>query len=659
LNYEDISNSKFESVSKNILFLKSIKISRFAKMKNVDKILYTLELSASDTREDTIKSIIRTTLLESSEPINQPTLKENIDIIFDIELYDIEFNEILKNLIDNGEILYKHEAYSLSEIEKDKLNSIDSKLKSDEVLRFNNFRDFIDRASTNKIDEKEIKLLWTTLKDYLYVSFYHYGIKAMEFLHPKYVNTEHTTVNQSEGINEAIKKLAKQELIDIFKQAVDSFPDYATTEDLDFINDIGQKTIAFASLGLSPDQAKEDLSAELIDWIIYLDTNFLFSILNLHANVENEACKELLKLVALNKEIIKIKFRYSELTLRELRHKKNDFLNLDESLTDSAINAILKSDDLDEFARKYYWELLENRSTTIHPTRIIDLAEITLPKKGVEISRNQKQIEAYGEDYINIRILEYQRFITEINSSREEFSRKNNSHLRPYFRSDTQMYHDITLREVILSSRKVFKGDEIQTFNEVKYFGLTLDELLIKFDNFKTRSSTFTIYPTFFKPSFLLNRLVKLLPIKTPDYKKAFLKAVSSRGFHKESQKSNEIIQVASYLKQSGIDNESVIFNLISEKLFMERFHQESTKPNFKSEQFLEAEINKILAEKEKEISDSKILLKKEEEKINIEKQEKEKLLIQNAKTEEDVNFLSIAVKQLKKKIKILEKSHL
>ena len=65
-------------------------------MKNVNKILTTLSLSASATREDTIKSIIRTTLLESQDTITLAVLKENIDIIYEIELYDVEFNFILK-----------------------------------------------------------------------------------------------------------------------------------------------------------------------------------------------------------------------------------------------------------------------------------------------------------------------------------------------------------------------------------------------------------------------------------------------------------------------------------------------------------------------------------------------------------------------------------
>lgn len=625
-------------------------------MKNINKILTTLSLSASDTREDTIKSIIRTTLLESKDPIALIELKENIDIIYEISLYDIEFNSILKSLHDDGEIIINNKSlYSLAEEEKTKLIGIEAKLKSTEVIRFQNFKSFINEKSITKIEDNDIKLLWNTLKNYFYGCFFQYGVKAVDFLHPQSSKSESTNFNNGEVFNEALKKLVKRELTIIFKIAVDLFPDYATKEDLDFIDEIGQKTLSFASLGLSPEQANEDIDKELIDWTLYLDTNFLFSILDLHANVENEASKELLKLVVLNKDIIKIKFRYSELTLKELKYKKDDFSNLDESLTDSAIRAILKSEELDDFARKYYSDLLINRDETIHPNKIIDLAEITLPTMGVIISRSRRQIDSLGESFINERIVEYQRYINEVNERRMDFSKNNHIFFRPYFRSDSQITHDVVLRELILSSRKLFKKDEIKTFNEVKHFGLTLDELLIKFDSYKTNSFEATKYPTFFRPSLLLNKLVKFLPIKTPDYKKAFIKAVSARGFHKEPQKSNDIIKVASYLKKFGIDNESVLLNLITEKLFMDKFHQESSKDDFKSETFFESEMNIIFAQKEKEVLASKAELVELAEISKQEKEEKERLKAQNEEKEEDALLLLSSINLLNKRIKILE----
>lgn len=626
-------------------------------MKNINKILSTLSLSASDTREDTIRSIIKTTLLESRTSCPIAELKENIIINYDIQLYDSEFNFIINKLIENNEITGANSQYSLTQQERQNLLDTEGQLKSNELIRYQNFKNFIEEKSNHKIAGDDIKLLWTTFKNYLYNCFYQYGIKAIEFLHPKYTKKENEIIHNGEGLQEAFRALKKPDLIEIFKLVVENYSDYATKEDLDFIDELGQKTLSFASLGLSPEQAKEDLVKELIDWVLYLDTNFLFSVLGLHSNSENEACKELLKLVMLNKDIIKIKFRYSELTLKELRHKKSDFKNLDGALTDSAIRALLKS-DIDEFSRKYYTDLLANREDTMHPSQIIDLAEITLPKLNVEISRNHKQIEALGEDFINARISDYQNYIDNLNVYRSEyFKGKNIGQYKEHYRSDPQKRHDIVLREMILNSRKLFKKDEVQTFNEVKYFGVTLDGLLVKYDNFLINKNESTVYPTFFKPSFLLNKLVRLLPIKTPDYKKAFIKAVSSKGFHRESQRSDDILKIVSYLRKAGIDNENVLLNLISEKLFLEKFYNESIKEGFDEQKFFESELNKILAEREKEISESRIHLEKLSEYSQIQQEEKQEAVGKQKEQEEQLILLTRAVKDLKTKVKKIEKA--
>jgi hypothetical protein len=77
-------------------------------------------------------------------------------------------------------------------------------------------------------------------------------------------------------------------------------------------------------LGIDPKLASNNLENSLVDWILYLDTNVLYSLLNLHANPENEACKALIHLIKENKKHIKIVLRYSELTKKELNAKKDD-----------------------------------------------------------------------------------------------------------------------------------------------------------------------------------------------------------------------------------------------------------------------------------------------------------------------------------------------
>ncbi|MBK9985285.1 MAG: hypothetical protein IPP15_23580 [Saprospiraceae bacterium] len=90
-----------------------------------------------------------------------------------------------------------------------------------------------------------------------------------------------------------------------FKLIVDKFPDYVSKEDLNFLNEISLKTQSFVSLGVKPEEIKEISDMNLIDWVLYLDTNVIYSLLSLHSHPENEACIALIKLIKDNPEIIK------------------------------------------------------------------------------------------------------------------------------------------------------------------------------------------------------------------------------------------------------------------------------------------------------------------------------------------------------------------
>ncbi|WP_273215629.1 hypothetical protein [Runella zeae] len=625
-------------------------------MKDLHKILTALNLSSSDTREDTIISIIKTTLFESDKPVDFKELIENIDLIYDVELYDAELKECLKKLFNENIILFEHNQYSLTVNEKSKFKALNANLSIDENKRFESFKNLIEVKLKYKLEQEDLKKLWSTFNKYLYSCFYYYGIKAIEYFHP--AGESKNISSNAQLFNEALNDLQNQHLSIIFKLLIDNFAEYASENDINFINDLGQKTLAFVSLGLSPDDAKENFDSAIIDWILYLDTNFLFSILDLHINPETESCKELLKLVLENKEYIKIKFRYSDLTHKELRDKKKDFENIDSSLTKSAIRALLKSEDLDDFSRQYYTNLLTNPDQTLHPNEIIDLSDRVLPKKHIEISRSKTRLEHLGEKYINLKIQDYQRYIDDLNEIREQFAQeKGNKVPRERYRSDKQKEHDISLRELILDSRSSLKGKNPNTFNEVKYYGVTLDDLLIKYDIYEIRKAGISKYPTFFKPSFLLNQLVKILPIKTNNYKKAFIKAVSAKGFNKDIKQSNDIIKVVSYLKKQGIDNEAVLLNLISEKLFMDSFREQSSKDNFIPEAFFESELNKLYEKSIEEISSYKTEIIKS----NLEKsktvEENEKLVEEKSEKENEAALYRSAMIKLQKQVNTLTKN--
>ena len=66
--------------------------------KDLNKIIRTLALSASDTREETLKSIVLNTLFENEESADIVGIEEAVNIIYDLDLYRTELKEILSNL---------------------------------------------------------------------------------------------------------------------------------------------------------------------------------------------------------------------------------------------------------------------------------------------------------------------------------------------------------------------------------------------------------------------------------------------------------------------------------------------------------------------------------------------------------------------------------
>lgn len=625
------------------------------------RILSTLSLAATDTRKDTLTSIIISSIHQNK--VERKILKDQITSQFDFEPYPSELEEVLSELIDSGIIKEGNGLLELSPEEELNQKKLETDLQEKEKQRFQNFKKFITDELGEQLDIIEIKLLWATFVEYLYNNFYEFGEEAVYKLHPHYKYEE--TINKDHDFfNLASKKLKSEKLYKIFKVVVEKFPEFASNGDLDFLFDLAQKTICFSSLGLDPDKSSDEINNSIINWTLYLDTNILYSLLNLHSHPENEACIALVELINQNKGKLNITLRYSELSKKELLRKKDDFRFLDESLTNNAINGILKSDDLDDFTRKYYQSLLKDRSSTLHPSKVIELSPATLLSKyNIDIGRNKIRLEQIGESYLNLKIQEYRRFIDNKNTFRLEFNRSKGSNFREIYRSDRQIEHDITLRELIIHQRESKIGKSSQkSINSLKCLGSTIDSLLIEFDSKETKEKGEDTFPVFFKPSYLLNKLVRVLPIKTTNYKKAFIKAITTKGFNKDPQKSNDILKIVSYLRKQGIDDETLIYELISKELFLENYNKNGKSQDFNEAKFIESELNVIIKEKEetlvktKEELDSK---NKELENKNIENKalkEKEIELVEKKTTiEGDLAIYEKSLKKLQKEIKRLE----
>ncbi len=622
------------------------------------KILSALSLASSDAREETLKTIIINTLFEKNEVLRD-VLEVEIKDSFGFEPYSSELTEILNAMYDSNVIKIADGKIVLSDDERLRVTLLDAEIKDKEKIRFQNFKNFVIDELEINIEISKIKILYSVFVEYLYHCFYEFGEEALNYFSPKLREIDLTN---EDYLQQSFQKLGDKTLCSVLKTIIDKYPENISKPDLEFLNELALKTQSFASLGYSPDQSQEVIDLNLIDWVLYLDTNVLYSILNLHSHPENEACRALVQLILDNSSHIKIVLRYSELSVTELVSKKDDFKHLDKSITDSAIRGLLSSDKLDEFSRQFYTNLLQNRSATLHPSKVIDLSSATLKSKKIEVSRNSKRLENIGEEYINVRIQEYLRFVNEKNEVRNDFKKKKGINLRNIFRSDKQATHDISLREIIISQRNgSTKDQEHLTFNNIKYYAITLDNILIQYDQQeRVGNNDIRSFPVFFKPSFLLSKLIKILPIKTDNYKKAYFKALTARGFNKDTKKSEDIINIVNYLKSQGIDNEEIINNLISEDLFLEKYKEESkSNPSFDSGIFIEGVLNEQFAEKQLELAKAKDELSKvKTDALNV-TSENSILLKQINEKVVVTQIYDNAIKELNKKVTKLENTRI
>lgn len=620
------------------------------------KILSALSVAASDTRRDTFTSVVIRTLNEITS-CERKELSGYINEQFGFEPYQPELDEVIQFLLKERRIVEGKNTLSLSTEEKETIDAQDVEARDKEKSRYQNFKNFIKDDLGHDLSGDQVKLLWDTFLEYLYNSFYEYGEDAIKTLHP-YIKNGDGTSHYESVLSSTIKKIDDTDLKGLFKHIIERFPDFASTEDLDFLNDLAQKTLSFSSLGFQADIAQGTINHEIVDWTLYLDTNVLYSLLDLHSHPENDACKALIQLVIENKEHIKVKLRYSDITYKELRNKKADFDLLDDKLTDSSIRAMLKSDKLDSFSKKFYESLLENRESTIHPSDAIGLSQTTLKYKAIEIARNAKRIEHLGEDYINAKIQEFYTYIDCRNETRKEFCNSKKIPFYPTEKSEKQALHDITLRELLLDSRSREVKDGEVSLNSIKYFGVTLDELLIHFDKSKIRDSNdVNSFPVFFKPSFLLNKLVRVLPIQTKDYKKAFIKAVTSKGFNKDSSKSRDVLKIVNHLKSLGIDDEKVVYNIISQDIFLEKYHKESQKEDFNQGEFIESELNREFKHVQDQLASNQKELAITAENANTRAEENQKLEARKSILESDLQQYEKALKKVNTRVKNLEKA--
>jgi hypothetical protein len=656
-------------------------------MNQTDRIISALYLAKSNNREKMLSDLVLNVLYSINEPISNDAINEFIKVSFHLEPIKYEVQECLNSLIETKEIILKGQQYCLSDASKKSLFTSVLKGTSESAKRQVTFHGIV--KDIFDVNEIEIEKLWAVFNEYLIECFMIFGRKAIKIFLPYELEE---LAKDDQIIESAYKKLDSDKLVSIFKQLIVDYPERLNEAELRYLTLLASRAEKFYSLGVEKEDYDKIQNLQIRDLVVLVDTNILYSVMNLHVHPEKTAINELIR-IAKEKQV-DIRIVYLPKTYSELRKAKNYLEKLipRENFKISHIQALLNSDKLDPFARQYYESKLKN-SEFPHPSERITYATEYLKQIDVKVYNNRFPHLEENETYMNTKIIEYLDFQRYYNDLCDE--KGYDFHLN---KDDRKIEHDIFLRESVKELKAKYSSE-----NELRFICLTLDRSLVHFDNYILRKESYnkskTINPSFISPSIFTKKIRPFIPITTNNYRKAFISSLTAPSFEKQSDEETILVQKSmTYFKNLGIEDEEIILSCIKRELFLEDFakhEKDKTSEEFiKSEiafeidklkkhtEQLEAEKSKIIKEKEilseeKEITVSKLettvnqkdtaisslelrLLKLEEEKQKDRedrKREQEQADLEKRKNKWEIEKGSFIAKKMEEDISILRNS--
>lgn len=410
---------------------------------------------------------------------------------------------------------------------------------------------------------KEKQRLFKVFQEYIYECIYIYGKDSITLFKLDDRGTLDKRFNLLRESRKALKDKKEKEVLDKY---INSFPDNLTMNQVNLLSELTLKSENFYSLGLSKEQSEELKKLKILDWVIFLDTNVLYSILELREHPENEACAKVIQIVNENPELFNIKFMYLQKTHEELK-KARELLNdkVPKTIfTESQINAMLQSGKIDNLNSIHLRKMLKHGSDTPHPTELIQRHITILKQKGIEINKKDLSgIDPSSEQFTQC-ISDYKKIESIINEAKLE---KGLNTKAP--KEIDRVEHDVFLREAV----RRLRVNKPTSLSQCKYFGLTLDTDLIKYDNYKNNQESKTsdyLMPTFFRPAFLLSKLLRLIPVEVDDYKRAFIKSISSPSITEfDKSKSKITIKTVERFNAMGIEDKTLILDCLMDDIFL------------------------------------------------------------------------------------------
>ncbi len=234
--------------------------------------------------------------------------------------------------------------------------------------------------------------LWKALRSYLAKAFRRHGVQAAALLNPSLREVGTQNLGLGNLMKDVLEEVFTPPRLDTAKQAMSRFfVEIGDSEDrARYITQLADGAFSYFTLEIAPDLAKE-FRQKLQPLTLFLDTNFLFGILDLHHNPQVEVSHDLLRAIRSHK--LPFQLRYHEATEKEMRATINHYASVLKSHRWSASlsRAAVRSRSLSGIEQQFHERNAVRTVDVVEFLRTFVHFDESLREQGIQIYRPSEE----------------------------------------------------------------------------------------------------------------------------------------------------------------------------------------------------------------------------------------------------------------------------
>jgi len=540
-------------------------------------LIHHVKLNESGWWEKAIQNIIISTFgINNNSPISDTNIYQNIGLEIQIELDISRLSKQFEVLKSQKVIIpASNDLYALSE---EAYNEFRNSFASQKNIEFEAEKRFLE-LSDQLCPEISSNKLWSEFNEHLLIPLIkEIGAKTYELIS----GVDSMNIEEYGQFNQFITRY-KEDKARVQILLLKYF---------DFTNEFVKKYILHqlnayffveaTNLNQQTIEKVYELSKSQSNLKIFVDTNFLLTLLDLHDNPSNDAAFALLELIAEIKNKVNIKFYVLPKTIEEFQNLISKFKDHLKKLKPT-LNQAIAAEGTEEFTgivKKYFQKCHEKKvmlGIDDYFDPYLDNFTVNIRKKGIEIQ--QDNMDKYSTDQRVIDdLLEQVEYRYDRNLNAGKYQRLSNeekeikkSNIYDKFNHDCQIWYYI----------KDKRPTYIDSTKDISNWILTLDFSFLEFDKYKQYKDTNTKISICLHPNEFISMLQFWVP-RTQKFENAILGSFRLPFFFKEVDTNSEkvsmdILRAMSQYEDSDKFSSELVTEILTNKALRQKIKPGNT----------------------------------------------------------------------------------